>query len=229
MRISQLFGPSTSERPGSQTTCVRGRRPGQGAKERGPLEDAGRIWAALHQGLCLLRYPRRGRVRACDDGEEHWHEGDCRREGAPQEPPAAGRFQERQACDHREGGACRSVRWPPAAPVRSPARFTQRTFVGVLCGAWQVLQDLSGKQHPYIVSLHHSFQDDSHLYLVMDFVGGGLHACAIIGTIGVGPRRCFGSGLLMALGRANLERPPAPLPMHAAVTARGITLPRAKV
>ena len=126
MRIWQLFGPSTSERPGSQTTCVRGRRPGQGAKERGPLEDAGRIWAALHQGLCLLRYPRRGRVRACDDGEEHWHEGDCRCEGAPQEPPAAGRFQERQACDHREGGACRSVRWPPAAPSRSPARFIHR-------------------------------------------------------------------------------------------------------
>lgn len=41
------------------------------------------------------------------------------------------------------------------------------------CGAWQVLQDLSDKQHPYIVSLHHSFQDDAHLYLVMDFVGGG--------------------------------------------------------
>ena len=59
------------------------------------------------------------------------------------------------------------------------------TFVGVLCGAWQVLQDLSDKQHPYIVSLHHSFQDDSHLYLVMDFVGGGLHACAMIGVIGV--------------------------------------------
>ena len=106
------------------------------------------------------------------------------------------------------------------------------TFVGVLCGAWQVLQDLSDKQHPYIVSLHHSFQDDSHLYLVMDFVGGGLHACAIIGTIGIGPRRCFGSGLLMALGRANLQPPPpSSLPMHATapVTARGITLPRAKV
>ena len=183
MRISQLFDP---EQPvGSQTACVRGQRLGQSAKERGPLEDAGRIWAALHQGLCLLRYPRRGRVRACDDGEEHWHEGDCRCEGAPQEPPAAGRFQERQACDHREGGACRSVRWPPAAPVARPLVSPSVTFVGVLCGAWQVLQDLSDKQHPYIVSLHHSFQDDSHLYLVMDFVGGGVHACAIIGIIGV--------------------------------------------
>jgi len=37
----------------------------------------------------------------------------------------------------------------------------------------EVLQDLSDKVHPYIVSLHHSFQDDAHLYLVMDFVGGG--------------------------------------------------------
>ena len=83
--------------------------------------------------------------------------------------------------------------------------------MGVLCGAWQVLQDLSDKQHPYIVSLHHSFQDDSHLYLVMDFVGGGLHACAIIGVIGVRAPAVLGSGLLMALGRANLEPPPAPL------------------
>ena len=37
----------------------------------------------------------------------------------------------------------------------------------------QVLQDLSAVRNPYIVSLHHSFQDDAHLYLVMDFVGGG--------------------------------------------------------
>ena len=120
------------------------------------------------------------------------------------------------------------LRPPVARPLVSPSV----TFVGVLCGAWQVLQDLSDKQHPYIVSLHHSFQDDSHLYLVMDFVGGGLHACAIIGTIGIGPRRCFGSGLLMALGRANLQLPPpSSLPMHATApdTARGITLPRAKV
>ena len=73
------------------------------------------------------------------------------------------------------------LRPPVARPLVSPSV----TFVGVLCGAWQVLQDLSDKQHPYIVSLHHSFQDDSHLYLVMDFVGGGLHACAIIGVIGV--------------------------------------------
>ena len=37
----------------------------------------------------------------------------------------------------------------------------------------QVLQEMARKQHPYIVSLHQSFQDDLHLYLVMDFVGGG--------------------------------------------------------
>ena len=77
------------------------------------------------------------------------------------------------------------MRWPRAAPVARPLVSSSVTFVGVLCGAWQVLQDLSDKQHPYIVSLHHSFQDDSHLYLVMDFVGGGVHACAIIGIIGV--------------------------------------------
>ena len=78
------------------------------------------------------------------------------------------------------------MRWTPAAPVARPPVFSPSvTLVGVLCGAWQVLQDLSDKQHPYIVSLHHSFQDDSHLYLVMDFVGGGVHACAIIGIIGV--------------------------------------------
>ena len=65
------------------------------------------------------------------------------------------------------------MRWPPAAPVARPLVSPSVTFVGVLCGAWQVLQDLSDKQHPYIVSLHHSFQDDSHLYLVMDFVNGG--------------------------------------------------------
>jgi serine/threonine protein kinase len=32
---------------------------------------------------------------------------------------------------------------------------------------------LTEKRHPYIVSLLHSFQDEVHLYLVMDFVGGG--------------------------------------------------------
>ena len=33
--------------------------------------------------------------------------------------------------------------------------------------------DLAAERHPYIVCLHASFQDDAHLYLVMDFVGGG--------------------------------------------------------
>lgn len=85
--------------------------------------------------------------------------------------------------------------------------------MGVLCGAWQVLQDLSDKQHPYIVSLHHSFQDDSHLYLVMDFVGGGLHACAIMGIIGVRAptvprlRAAHGTG-------ASKPSAPPPLPPH---------------
>jgi serine/threonine protein kinase len=37
----------------------------------------------------------------------------------------------------------------------------------------QVLQEMADKRHPYIVSLQHSFQDDQHLYLVMDFIGGG--------------------------------------------------------
>ena len=53
-----------------------------------------------------LRYPRRGRVRAGDD-EEHWHKGDCRHE--VRKNHLAGRFQE-LTCDHREGGARRSVR-----------------------------------------------------------------------------------------------------------------------
>jgi len=37
----------------------------------------------------------------------------------------------------------------------------------------QVLQEMASKRHPYIVSLLHSFQDEAHLYLIMDFVGGG--------------------------------------------------------
>ena len=32
---------------------------------------------------------------------------------------------------------------------------------------------MARKQHPYIVSLKQSFQDELHLYLVMDYVGGG--------------------------------------------------------
>ena len=32
---------------------------------------------------------------------------------------------------------------------------------------------MAENRHPFIVSLQHSFQDDQHLYLVMDFVGGG--------------------------------------------------------
>ena len=67
-----------------------------------------------------------------------------------------------------------------------------------VCDAWQVLQDLSDKQHPYIVSLHHSFQDDAHLYLVMDFVGGGLPACAASAALGAA--QCIGRGGALALG-----------------------------
>ena len=38
----------------------------------------------------------------------------------------------------------------------------------------QVLQDMSmNGGHPFIVSLHFAFQDVGHLYLVLDFVGGG--------------------------------------------------------
>lgn len=83
------------------------------------------------------------------------------------------------------------------------------TCVGVLRGAWQVLQDLSDKQHPYIVSLHHSFQDDSHLYLVMDFVGGGLHACAINGIIGV---QALAVLWLRAAHGTEASKPSAPPP-----------------
>ena len=37
----------------------------------------------------------------------------------------------------------------------------------------QVLQEMSAKPHPFIVSLNFAFQDSDHLFLVMDFVGGG--------------------------------------------------------
>ena len=37
-----------------------------------------------------------------------------------------------------------------------------------------MLQDISTSGgHPFIVSLHFAFQDVGHLYLVLDFVGGG--------------------------------------------------------
>jgi len=32
---------------------------------------------------------------------------------------------------------------------------------------------MADKRHPYIIGLLHSFQDEAHLYLVMDFIGGG--------------------------------------------------------
>ena len=35
------------------------------------------------------------------------------------------------------------------------------------------MQDLAASRHPFIVSLLYSFQDQLHLYLVMEFVGGG--------------------------------------------------------
>ena len=37
----------------------------------------------------------------------------------------------------------------------------------------QVLQEMSARPHPFIVSLCYAFQDLEHLFLVMDFVGGG--------------------------------------------------------
>mmetsp|Transcript_7389 Transcript_7389/g.12446 ORF Transcript_7389/g.12446 Transcript_7389/m.12446 type:complete len:1256 (-) Transcript_7389:302-4069(-) len=37
----------------------------------------------------------------------------------------------------------------------------------------QVLQQMSARPHPYIVSLMFAFQDEERLYLVMDYVGGG--------------------------------------------------------
>ena len=37
----------------------------------------------------------------------------------------------------------------------------------------KILQELSVHPHPYIVTLWFAFQDAEHLYLVMDFVGGG--------------------------------------------------------
>ena len=37
----------------------------------------------------------------------------------------------------------------------------------------QVLQEMAAKPHPFIVSLNFAFQDMDHLFLVMDFVGGG--------------------------------------------------------
>ena len=37
----------------------------------------------------------------------------------------------------------------------------------------QVLQEMAAKPHPFIVSLNYAFQDADHLFLVLDFVGGG--------------------------------------------------------
>ena len=34
-------------------------------------------------------------------------------------------------------------------------------------------ETLSTKPHPYIISLRYAFQDVDHLYLAMDFIGGG--------------------------------------------------------
>ena len=62
-----------------------------------------------------------------------------------------------------------------------------------------MLQDLSDKQHPYIVSLHHSFQDDAHLYLVMDFVGGGLLAWELRETAQLSSSGPFPLAVLCAL------------------------------
>tara|TARA_B100000795_G_C22673212_1_gene388769 strand:- start:250 stop:573 length:324 start_codon:yes stop_codon:yes gene_type:complete len=85
----------------------------------------------------------------------------------------------------------------------------------VMCDAWQVLQDLSDKVHPYIVSLHHSFQDDAHLYLVMDFVGGGLPACAASAAFGTA--QCIGRGGALALGCSWYSgEPPLSPPTRAA-------------
>lgn len=44
----------------------------------------------------------------------------------------------------------------------------------------QVLQDISARPHPFVVSLHYAFQTDDCLYLLMDFVGGGRLASLII-------------------------------------------------
>ena len=109
----------------------------------------------------------------------------------------------------------------PAAPCagllrpHSLARSSRRALTRVTCDTWQVLQDLSDKQHPYIVSLHHSFQDDAHLYLVMDFVGGGLPACAASAAFGTA--QCIGRGGALALGCSWYSgEPPLSPPTRAA-------------
>ena len=128
---------------------------------------------------------------------------------------------------------------PPRAlascrPARSRARVAVpdvTCVTCVTCGAWQVLQDLSDKQHPYIVSLHHSFQDDAHLYLVMDFVGGGLPACAASDALGTVPWG-VGRGGALALGCSSHsgEQPLSPAPYMQLPQLRPVAhQPRAKV
>ena len=122
----------------------------------------------------------------------------------------------------------------PAAPCagllrpHSLARSSRRALTRVTCVTWQVLQDLSDKQHPYIVSLHHSFQDDAHLYLVMDFVGGGLPACAASAALGTVLWASGAAVLWLWAAHGTRESNPRVPPMHAAatVTARDIAAPR---
>ena len=37
----------------------------------------------------------------------------------------------------------------------------------------EVLQEMSARPHPYVVSLRYAFQDARHLFLLLDYVGGG--------------------------------------------------------
>ena len=37
----------------------------------------------------------------------------------------------------------------------------------------EVLQEMSARPHPFVVSLRYAFQDARHLFLLLDFVGGG--------------------------------------------------------
>ena len=101
-----------------------------------------------------------------------------------------------------------------ASPARSRARGHRALCDACSTYAWQVLQDLSDKQHPYIVSLHHSFQDEAHLYLVMDFVGGGLPACAASAALGTA-QCCRERRSAMALGCSWHSGEPPQSPPHA--------------
>ena len=94
--------------------------------------------------------------------------------------------------DHREAGAARDVRqgaapsrpghpgWTAAVLARTvrwahsiaPPPYLRSSAHPLACGAHPPTRCV-WQPHPFIISLNYAFQDMDHLFLVMDFVGGG--------------------------------------------------------